>query len=89
MSLRLPWTLCPLKINDITPGLAALFGPKECEARCKLATAYRLTHFFGWDEMVYGHITLRIPDSDKLLINPFGKHHFSAESISGAMDNVS
>ncbi|OLQ08290.1 Alpha-adducin [Symbiodinium microadriaticum] len=48
------------------------------EARCKLAIAYRLSAHYGWDELVFNHITLKVPESDRLpggphfLINPFG-----------------
>ena len=54
------------------------FSPAEWEARCKLAVAYRLAAHYGWDELVFNHITLKVPESDRLsdgphfLINPFG-----------------
>ena len=44
----------------------------EWHARVDLAAAYRLTHMYGWTSVVYNHITLRIPDTDTFLINPFG-----------------
>ena len=72
MSLRLPWSRNPLKINDITSSLKKVWGAQESEARCKLATAYRLTHFFGWDDLIYGHLTLKVPGTQHILINPFG-----------------
>ncbi|KAL5248492.1 hypothetical protein ACHWQZ_G017626 [Mnemiopsis leidyi] len=75
MSLRLPWTRNPIKINDITSSMKKCMGVQESEARCKLATAYRLTHFSGWDELIYGHLTLRVPGTQHILINPFGMHY--------------
>ena len=44
----------------------------EWQARLQLALAYRVVDFYGWTSVVYNHITLRVPDSDDLLINPFG-----------------
>ena len=44
----------------------------EWKARVDLAAIYRLTDYYGWTSVVYNHITLRIPDSDTFLINPFG-----------------
>jgi ribulose-5-phosphate 4-epimerase/fuculose-1-phosphate aldolase len=54
--------------------------PKEWEARVQLAACYRVFAFLGWTEMIYNHITLRLPQeacgSEKqFLINPFGLHY--------------
>ena len=65
-----------IKINDITPALLEKWGPEECDTRRILATAYRLTHYMGWDDLIYGHITARVPGSeDHILINPYGPHY--------------
>ncbi|XP_063676588.1 putative aldolase class 2 protein CC_1201 [Bolinopsis microptera] len=65
-----------IKINDITPALLEKWGPEECDTRRILATAYRLTHYFGWDDLIYGHITVRVPGADDhMLINPYGLHY--------------
>ncbi|XP_063690807.1 alpha-adducin-like [Bolinopsis microptera] len=65
-----------IKINDITPALLEKWGPEECATRSVLATAYRLTHYLNWDDLIYGHITTRIPgNEDHLLINPYGIHY--------------
>jgi ribulose-5-phosphate 4-epimerase/fuculose-1-phosphate aldolase len=52
----------------------------EWAARQELAACYRVFAHLGWTEMIYNHITLRLPDSvtggDKqFLINPFGLHY--------------
>lgn len=48
-------------------------SPEEREARVELACAYRLFAMLGWHELIYNHITLRVPGSkDQFLINPFG-----------------
>ena len=33
----------------------------ERELRVQLAAAYRLVEHFGWSELIYGHLTVRIP----------------------------
>ena len=48
----------------------------EREARVELAAAYRVFHHLGWTEMIFNHITLRVPGPEKIfLINPFGLHY--------------
>jgi ribulose-5-phosphate 4-epimerase/fuculose-1-phosphate aldolase len=54
--------------------------PDEWQARLQLASCYRVFAMLGWTEMIYNHITLRLPASvsgaDKhFLINPFGLHY--------------
>jgi ribulose-5-phosphate 4-epimerase/fuculose-1-phosphate aldolase len=45
----------------------------EWEARVELAACYRLFNQFGWHELIYNHITVRVPGTtDQFLINPFG-----------------
>jgi ribulose-5-phosphate 4-epimerase/fuculose-1-phosphate aldolase len=48
----------------------------EREARVQLAACYRIFNHLGWVEMIFNHITLRVPGAEKLfLINPFGLHY--------------
>lgn len=54
--------------------------PDEVAARRELAACYRIFAMLGWDEMIYNHITVRLPDSvtgseKQFLINPFGLHY--------------
>lgn len=54
--------------------------PDERAARLQLAACYRVFVLLGWTEMIYNHITLRLPDSvtngrREFLINPFGLHY--------------
>ncbi|WP_439112217.1 class II aldolase/adducin family protein [Hydrogenophaga sp.] len=54
--------------------------PDEWAARVELAACYRVFSHLGWTEMIYNHITLRLPDSvagdeKQFLINPFGLHY--------------
>jgi ribulose-5-phosphate 4-epimerase/fuculose-1-phosphate aldolase len=51
------------------PGMAQA----EWSARQDLALAYRLFDHFGWHELIYNHITVRVPGEEgQFLINPFG-----------------
>ncbi|MSQ64041.1 MAG: class II aldolase/adducin family protein [Betaproteobacteria bacterium] len=48
----------------------------ELGARVKLAACYRIFNHLGWVEMIFNHITLRVPGPEKFfLINPFGLHY--------------
>jgi ribulose-5-phosphate 4-epimerase/fuculose-1-phosphate aldolase len=63
-------------IPDFNPG----FHPDEWAARVQLAACYRIFAMLGWVEMIYNHITVRLPDSvtqgkKEFLINPFGLHY--------------
>jgi ribulose-5-phosphate 4-epimerase/fuculose-1-phosphate aldolase len=45
----------------------------EQAARVQLAAAYRIFDYLGWTELIYNHITLRLPGPERhFLINPFG-----------------
>src|SRR5580698_8622147 len=44
--------------------------------RVQLAGTYRIFAMLGWTELIYNHITLRVPGPDiHFLINPFGLHY--------------
>ncbi|HWF01516.1 MAG TPA: class II aldolase/adducin family protein [Caulobacteraceae bacterium] len=45
----------------------------EWKTRVELAALYRLVALYGWDDMIYTHISARIPETDHhFLINPYG-----------------
>jgi ribulose-5-phosphate 4-epimerase/fuculose-1-phosphate aldolase len=47
--------------------------PKERALRVQLAAAYRLIDHWGMSELIYNHISVRLPGpDDHFLINPFG-----------------
>ena len=55
------------------PSLAGKVSAAEWEARVDLAAAYRLVALYKWDDLVFTHITVRVPDAeDQFLINPYG-----------------
>lgn len=52
---------------------AARYSPEEWAIRVDLAAAYRLVAQFHWDDLVFTHITARVPGPDHhFLINPYG-----------------
>ena len=52
------------------------FSGDEWQARVQLAAAYRIFDHLGWTELIYNHISLRVPGEDQhYLINPFGLHY--------------
>jgi ribulose-5-phosphate 4-epimerase/fuculose-1-phosphate aldolase len=57
-----------------TPGnAAARCSPEEWAIRVDLAAAYRLVAHFHWDDLVFTHITARLPGPEHhFLINPYG-----------------
>ena len=62
-----------------------LMHPDERAARLQLAACYRVFAMLGWTEMIYNHITVRLPDTvtggqKQFLINPFGLHYTEVTS---------
>ena len=48
-------------------------SPEEWQVRVDLAAAYRLVAMFKWDDLVFTHISARVPGrEDQFLINPYG-----------------
>jgi ribulose-5-phosphate 4-epimerase/fuculose-1-phosphate aldolase len=46
---------------------------EEWRLRCDLAACYRLVALHGWSDLIYTHMTARLPDADhRFLINPYG-----------------
>lgn len=67
-------------MNAVPQTRAADMHPEEWQARVQLAAAYRIFDMLGWTEMIYNHITVRLPASvtrgeQQFLINPFGLHY--------------
>jgi hypothetical protein len=47
--------------------------PQEWEVRCDLAAAYRLIAHYGMDDLIYTHLSARLPGRDhRFLLNPYG-----------------
>ena len=63
----------PTKIRSVTP---SNFSQQERSIRTELAAAYRLVDFFGWCELIYGHLTAHVPGPEPhFLINPYGLNY--------------
>jgi len=46
---------------------------EEWQVRVELAALYRLVALYGWDDMIYTHISARLPGPEhQFLINPYG-----------------
>ena len=57
------------------PSLKGKVGDEEWRLRCELAATYRLAALYGWDDMIFTHISVRCPDEGgkaRFLINPYG-----------------
>ncbi|HBK46583.1 MAG TPA: class II aldolase [Xanthomonadaceae bacterium] len=60
-------------MNTETSDVRSMVSPEEWETRVNLAAAYRLVALHGWDDLVFTHISARVPNSDHhFLINPYG-----------------
>ncbi len=52
---------------------AGNISAEERQVRIDLAAAYRLCALFGWDDLIYSHISARVPGPEHhFLINPLG-----------------
>ncbi|MBI0533962.1 class II aldolase/adducin family protein [Roseomonas sp. KE2513] len=54
------------------PSIRDQVSETEWQARLELAACYRLVEAYGMTDMIYNHITLRIPGTEHLLINLYG-----------------
>lgn len=61
----------------------------ERKARVELAACYRIFDMLGWTEMIFNHISVRVPGPDKMfLINPFGLHYREVTASSLILVNI-
>jgi len=69
-----------MEIVERDESTLAAMNPDEWQARVQLAACYRVFDMLGWTELIYNHITVRLPESvtggaKQFLINPFGLHY--------------
>ena len=58
-----------LRVTSVQDKVSA----EEWQARVDLAALYRLTALHGWDDLIFTHISLRVPGPEHhFLINPYG-----------------
>ena len=63
-------------LKEATSSRPHTIPEEEWGLRLKLAAFYRLVDWFGWTELVFNHITLRVPGAQThFLINPYGLHY--------------
>ena len=56
-------------VNEIKESVS----PEEWQTRVELAALYRLVALYGWDDLVFTHISARVPGEDNhFLLNPYG-----------------
>ena len=59
--------------SDSIPSVQHDVTEQEWQMRVNLAACYRLIASYGWDDLVFTHISARVPDTeDEFLINPYG-----------------
>ncbi len=56
----------------MSPSLQTRVSQEEWQARVDLAAAYRLVALYGWDDLIFTHISVKIPGTEHFLINPYG-----------------
>ncbi len=55
------------------PSVRHLVSPEEWQLRVDLAACYRLVALYGWSDLVFTHISARLPGpGHHFLINPYG-----------------
>ncbi len=57
------------------PSLKGRLSDEEWRVRCDLAATYRLAALYGWDDMIFTHISARLPSEngeERFLLNPYG-----------------
>lgn len=54
------------------PDLRYQVSAEEWQTRVDLAACYRLIALHGWDDLIFTHISARVPGTDDFLINPYG-----------------
>uniref|UniRef100_A0A8C9VK83 Alpha-adducin n=1 Tax=Scleropages formosus TaxID=113540 RepID=A0A8C9VK83_SCLFO len=62
-----------IPVNDLRGSVSVAYEKSEKLLRCKLAALYRLADLFGWSQLIYNHLTVRLSsDQERFLIVPFG-----------------
>ena len=62
----------PAELSRMITSLEGRVSAEEWQTRLDLAAAYRLVAMFHWDDLVFTHITAKIPGTEHYLINPYG-----------------
>ena len=63
-------------------GIRDRVSPEEWAIRVDLAAAYRLVAYYGWDDLIFTHLSVRVPGPEHhFLINPY---HLMFEEITAS-----
>ena len=55
------------------PSVRSLVSEEEWRVRVDLAACYRLVAHYGWTDLIFTHISARVPGTDNhFLLNPYG-----------------
>ncbi|MBV7524878.1 class II aldolase/adducin family protein [Pseudomonas sp. PDM29] len=65
------------------PSVKDQVSAAEWQTRIDLAACYRLVAQHGWDDLIFTHISAKVPGTEDFLINPFGLmfHEITASSL--------
>lgn len=59
--------------TPVLEDLKSRVSPEEWETRVNLAACYRAAAMYHWDDLIFTHISARVPgDEEHFLINPYG-----------------
>jgi ribulose-5-phosphate 4-epimerase/fuculose-1-phosphate aldolase len=59
--------------NETATSVKQQVSAAEWDMRVNLAAAYRLVALYGWDDLIFTHVSARVPGADHhFLINPYG-----------------
>lgn len=56
----------------IHPEVQQQVSALEWQTRVDLAACYRLVSLFRWEDLIYTHISAKVPGTEEFLINPYG-----------------
>ncbi|HMN46691.1 MAG TPA: class II aldolase/adducin family protein [Povalibacter sp.] len=59
-------------VDNSTSDVRSKVSAEEWAVRVDLAACYRLVAHFGWDDLIFTHISAKIPGTHDFLINPYG-----------------
>src|SRR5258706_7508744 len=63
----------PMTASPKTSTMRERVSAEEWQARVDLAAAYRLVALYGWDDLIFTHISARVPGPEHhFLLNPYG-----------------
>ena len=61
------------ELDKVSADVRSAVSAEEWQIRVDLAAAYRLVAHYGWDDLIFTHISARVPGSGHhFLVNPYG-----------------